>query len=120
MTNNLLAFAAAADAMVFAGTADPASATDTLERLLAKVPDNPEFRLELAVSLANSKLYDRAASQLALAVVGLNSKGDKKAVGESLRANPASALNDDVLRRRESSSCNTYWPVNNPTMNLIL
>ena len=45
-----LAFAAVANALVQTGTGDPASATETLERLLAKVPDNPELHVELAVS----------------------------------------------------------------------
>jgi CHAT domain-containing protein len=81
-----LAFAAAANALVHTGTGDPASATETLEHLLAKVPDNPELHVELAMSLANSKFYEKAASQLELAVSKLTSEGDKKtAAGDYVR-----------------------------------
>ena len=78
-----LAFAAAANALALTGTGDPASATETLEQLLAKVPDDPELHVELAVSLANSKLYEKAASQLEIAVSKLRSQGDKKTAAEA-------------------------------------
>jgi CHAT domain-containing protein len=96
-----LGFAAAANALVQMGIGDPASATDTLERLLAKVPDNPELHIELAVSLANAKVYDKAASQLDLAVTKLNSIGDAKAAAAAY-VRVASGLNsDDSPKARE-------------------
>jgi tetratricopeptide (TPR) repeat protein len=75
-----LNFAAAANALVETGIGDPASARESLERLLAKVPDNPELQVELAISLANGEQYDAAASELDAAVTKLVSKGDSKTV----------------------------------------
>ena len=89
-----LGFAAAGNALVQMGIGDPASATDSLESLLAKVPDNPELHIELAMSLANSKLYDKAASQLDLAVTKLTSKGDAKTTAAAY-VRVASRLNSD-------------------------
>jgi CHAT domain-containing protein len=96
-----LNFAAAANAFVQTGIGDPASARDSLEELLAKVPDNPELHIELAISLASSKLYEQAASQLDFAVAKLMSKGDRKtAAGAYVRV--AIALNpDNALKAQE-------------------
>jgi CHAT domain-containing protein/tetratricopeptide (TPR) repeat protein len=96
-----LAFAAAATALVQTGTGDSASATETLERLLAKIPDNPESHVELAAVLSNAKHYAEAASQLDLAIIKLTSKGDRKACAEAY-VRVASALNsDDSPKARE-------------------
>ena len=96
-----LGFAAAANALVQMGIADPASATDTLERLLAKVPDNPQLHIELAVSLANAKVYDKAASQLDLAVTKLNSVGDAKAAAAAYVRVASGLDSDDSPKARE-------------------
>jgi CHAT domain-containing protein len=96
-----LGFAAAANALVQMGIGDPASATDTLERLLAKVPDNPELHIELAVSLANAKVYDKASSQLDLAVTKLNSVGDAKAAAAAYVRVASGLSSDDSPKARE-------------------
>ena len=73
-----LKIAASADALVQISIGAPASAKKSVERLLANVPDDPELHVELAMSLANSKLYDQAASQLNFAIAKFTSQGDTK------------------------------------------
>jgi CHAT domain-containing protein/tetratricopeptide (TPR) repeat protein len=79
-TNNqqTMTYAEAVNAMVQAETGHFAAAKAPLERLIAKTPDNPELRVELAISLANAKLYDEASSRLDYTVQKLLSAGDKK------------------------------------------
>jgi CHAT domain-containing protein/uncharacterized protein HemY len=89
-----LNFAAAANAFVQTGIGDPASARNSLEQLVAKVPDNPELRIELAISLASNKLYKEAVSQLDFAVAKLTPKGERKTVAAAY-VRVAIALNSD-------------------------
>jgi CHAT domain-containing protein/cytochrome c-type biogenesis protein CcmH/NrfG len=96
-----LKIAASADALVQIGIGAPASAKESVERLLANVPDDPEMHVELAMSLANSKLYDEAASQLNFAIGKLTSQGDTKTIALAY-FRVATALNsDDSPRARE-------------------
>jgi tetratricopeptide (TPR) repeat protein len=89
-----LKFAAIANALIKIANGEAASARDSLEQLLAKVPDDPELHVEFAMSLANGRLYDKAASELDLAVAKFTSKGERKAAaGAYVRV--ASALNSD-------------------------
>ena len=89
-----LNFAAAANAFVQTGIGDPASARESLEHLLAKVPGNPELEVELAISLANGRRYEAAASELDTVVRKFKSKEDRKtAAGAYVRV--AIALNSD-------------------------
>lgn len=89
-----LIYASAASALVQFATGDPVSAKESLERLVAKLPDDPELHEELAISLANAKLYEQAASQLDVAVQELMSKGARKAVA-GVYLSAAVALNSD-------------------------
>jgi CHAT domain-containing protein/tetratricopeptide (TPR) repeat protein len=73
--------------MVQAQTGNIAAAKSSLEKLIAKTPNNPELLVELAMSLASAKLYDDAKSQLELAVGKLLAAGDKRtAAGAYARA----------------------------------
>jgi CHAT domain-containing protein/tetratricopeptide (TPR) repeat protein len=92
--NQSLVFAAGANVMVQSAFGDPLATKESIESLLGKVPDNPELHIELAMSLARSKLYDDAGSQLDSAVGTLTPQGDRKAAaGAYVRV--ASALNAD-------------------------
>ena len=89
-----LKFAAMADVLVQIGIGDPASAKDSVEQLLVKVPDNPELHVELAMALANSKLYEKAASQLDIAVAKFTTQGDRKTTADAY-VRVATAFNSD-------------------------
>ena len=89
-----LKIAASTDALVQIGIGAPASAKESVERLLANVPDDPELHVELAMSLANSKLYDEAASQLDFAIAKLTSQEDTKTIALAY-FRVAIALNSD-------------------------
>jgi len=90
-------FAAQANALVPAAVGDFASAKDSLEQLLATAPDDPELHVELAMSLAARKLYERAASQLDFAVAKFTAKGDRKtAAAAYVRVAIALNLDDSV------------------------
>ena len=89
-----LKIAASTDALVQIGMGAPSSAKESVERLLANVPDDPEMHVELAMSLANSKLYDDAVSQLNFAIVKLTSQGDTKTIALAY-FRVAMALNSD-------------------------
>src|SRR5438270_1758223 len=89
-----LNFAAMASAFVQTSIGDPGPARESLEHLLARLPNNSELQVELAVSLANSRRYETAVSTLDLAVSKFMSKGDSKtAAGAYVRV--ANALNSD-------------------------
>ena len=96
-----LVFAAGANVMVQSAFGDPLATKESIESLLGKVPDNPELHIELAMSLARSKLYYEAGSQLDSAVSKLTSQGDRKAAaGAYVRV--ASAFNaDDSMKAHE-------------------
>jgi tetratricopeptide (TPR) repeat protein len=81
------AYAYAVDGMVQVQNGNIAAAKNSLERLIAKSPDNPELLVELAISLASAKAYDEANLQLQSAVNKLFSGGDKRtAAGAYARA----------------------------------
>ncbi len=76
-------YADAVDVMVQAQNGNIAAAKSTLEKLIAKSPDNPELLVELATSLASAKLYDETNAQLGSAVGKFLSAGDKRAAAEA-------------------------------------
>lgn len=78
-------YADAANAMVQAQTGNIAGAKAFLENLIAKTPDNPELHVELAMALANAKMYDEANSQLDFAVAKFISAGDRKTAAGAYR-----------------------------------
>lgn len=87
-------FAEAADIVVQLQLGDIAAARASLDKLISGAPDNPELHVELAMSLASSKLYDEATSQLDFAVKKFVAMGDKKtSAGAYMRV--AIALNSD-------------------------
>jgi len=87
-------YAAAADVLVQLQLGDVAAARTSLDKLISGAPDNPELHVELAMSLASSKLYEEAASQLDFAVKKFTSTGDRKTVaGAYMRV--ALALSSD-------------------------
>ena len=87
-------FAEAADVLVQLQLGDVAAARTSLDKLISGAPDNPELHVELAMSLASSKLYDEATSQLDFAVKKFVSMEDKKtSAGAYMRV--AIALNSD-------------------------
>lgn len=89
-----LKLAAAASALVQIGTGKAAPAGESLELLLANVPDDPEAHVELATLLANSKVYEKAASELNFAIEKLMSKGSGITAAQAY-ARVAAALNSD-------------------------
>jgi CHAT domain-containing protein len=87
-------FAEAADILVQLQIGDVAAARTSLDKLISGAPDNPELHVELAMSLASSKLYEEATYQLDFAVKKFMSMGDKKtSAGAYMRV--AIALNSD-------------------------
>jgi CHAT domain-containing protein/tetratricopeptide (TPR) repeat protein len=89
-----IVYADAMNSMVQAQTGNIAAAKSSLEKLIAKTPDNPELLVELAMSLASAKLYDEANSQLGSAVGKFLTAGDKRtAAGAYARA--SIVLNSD-------------------------
>lgn len=87
-------YAEAMNAMVQAQTGNLVAAKVSLEKLIAKSPQNPELHVELALSLASARLYDEARSELNSAVRQFISAGDKRtAAGAYVRA--AIVLNSD-------------------------
>lgn len=68
----------AANILVQTQLGNTAAAKSSLENLLAKAPENAELLVDLAMSLASAKLYDKSNSQLELAIQKLISVGDKK------------------------------------------
>jgi CHAT domain-containing protein/uncharacterized protein HemY len=87
-------YAAAADVLVQLQLGDVAAARTSLDKLISGAPDNPELHVELAMSLASSKLYEEAASQLEFAVKKFTSTGDGKTLaGAYMRV--ALAFNSD-------------------------
>jgi len=89
-----ITYAAAADAMVQAQTGNIAGTRSSLEKLIAKAPDNPELLVELAMSLASARLYTEANAQLDFAVRKFLSNGDKKTAAGAY-ARTALALSSD-------------------------
>jgi CHAT domain-containing protein/Flp pilus assembly protein TadD len=77
-----------------------AEAKSPLEKLIAKTPDNPELHVDLAVSLADAKLYDEANSRLEFALRKLTSLGDKKAAAMAY-ARVATALSRDPSEKAQ-------------------
>jgi len=88
------AYAQAANAMVQLQNGNISAARNSLELLTAKAPNDAELHVELAMSLANTKHYDEASSQLDSAISYFNSKGDKKTAGGAY-VRVAIALNAD-------------------------
>jgi CHAT domain-containing protein/tetratricopeptide (TPR) repeat protein len=85
------------DAMVQAQTGNFAAAKASLQNLLTKNPENPELQVELAISLANAKLYSEAQSGLESGVKRFLAAGDKKtAAGAYVRMSVV--LNSDNSR----------------------
>jgi CHAT domain-containing protein len=74
-----IAYAEAMNAMVQAQNGNFAATKSALQNLLTKDPENAELQVELAMSLANAKLYSEAQSGLDSAVKRFLSSGDKKA-----------------------------------------
>ncbi|HZV89180.1 MAG TPA: CHAT domain-containing protein [Candidatus Binatus sp.] len=70
------------------------AARSSVEKLIATAPENPELILDLAMSLAGAKLYDKANSQLEFAIQKLISAGDKKSAAIAY-ARVAMTLNGD-------------------------
>jgi CHAT domain-containing protein/tetratricopeptide (TPR) repeat protein len=64
----LITYSQAVDSMVQAQTGNIAAAKSSLERLIAKAPQNPVLLVELAASLAGAKLYNESNLQLHSAV----------------------------------------------------
>src|SRR5262249_23529706 len=89
-----MVYADAVNGMAEAQNGNIAATKTSLERLIAKAPDNPELTVELAVSLASAKAYEEADSQLGSAIAKLLSAGDKRAAaGAYVRA--SIVLNSD-------------------------
>ncbi len=89
-----ITYAEAMNAMVQAQTGNLAAAKASLEKLIAKSPQNPELHVELALSLASARLYDEARSELSSAIRQFISAGEKRtAAGAYVRA--AIVLNSD-------------------------
>ena len=78
LDEQVVVYADAANSMVQAQTGNIAGAKSSLQKLLAKNPDNPDLLTQLAMSFASAKLYDEANSQLGSAVRKLLSAGDKR------------------------------------------
>lgn len=77
-----------------------AAAKSSLENLIAKVPDNPELQVELAMSLAGIKLYDEANGRLDFARQKLISGGDEKAAAAAY-ISVARVLNADSSEKAQ-------------------
>lgn len=89
-----ITYAEAVNAMVQAQIGNIAATRSSLEKLIAKAPDNAELLVELAMSLASARLYSEANLQLESAVRRFLLAGDKKtAAGAYARA--ALALSSD-------------------------
>jgi CHAT domain-containing protein/uncharacterized protein HemY len=89
-----MTYAEAVNAMVQAQIENIAATRSSLEKLIAKAPDNAELIVELAMSLASAKLYAEANLQLESAVKRfLSARDQKTAAGAYARV--ALALNSD-------------------------
>lgn len=84
----------ATNILVQAQLGNIAGAKKSLERVIAKTPDNPELNVELATSLASGKLYDEANSRLQVAVQKIISTGDKRLAATAYKR-VAGALDKD-------------------------
>ena len=67
-----------ANALVETQLGNIAAAKSSLENLIAEAPDNPELRVELAMSLAGAKMYKEANSEMRSAVSKFLSAGDRR------------------------------------------
>jgi len=95
-----VAYAEAANAMVQLQNGNIAAARGSLEKLIAKAPEEAELHVELATSLASAKLYDDANSQLDLAIAKFTSAGDKKTAARAY-TRVSIALNADSSERAQ-------------------
>jgi CHAT domain-containing protein/tetratricopeptide (TPR) repeat protein len=93
-------YAEAVNAMVQAQIGNFAATKSSVEKLIAKAPDNSELHVHLAVALASAKLYDEASSRLDYAVQKLMSAGDKKAAAGAY-ARVSAILNLDSSERAQ-------------------
>jgi CHAT domain-containing protein/tetratricopeptide (TPR) repeat protein len=87
-----------ANILVQARLGNIAAAESSLENLIARAPDNPELLVELAMSLAGAKLYDKSNSELEGAIQKLSSAGDKRAAAMAY-ARVALTLNGDPAEK---------------------
>lgn len=95
-----IVYAEAANAMVQLQNGNIAAAQGSLEKLIAKAPEEAELHVELAMSLASAKLYDEASLQLDYAIARFTSAGDKKtAAGAYTRV--SIALNSDSSEKAQ-------------------
>jgi tetratricopeptide (TPR) repeat protein len=96
-----IGYADAVKVLVDTQTGHFESTKSSLENLLAKAPDDPELRTELAISLASAKLYDQASSQLQAATAKFISAGETKTAAEAF-VHVASALTKDSSDRAKA------------------
>ncbi len=89
-----LSYSDAANILVQTQLGNIGAARSSVEKLIATAPENPELILDLAMSLAGAKLYDKANSQLEIAIQKLISAGDKKSAAIAY-ARVAMTLNGD-------------------------
>jgi CHAT domain-containing protein len=93
-------YAEAVNAMVQAQLGNFAATKSSVEKLIAKAPDNPELHVELAIALASAKLYHEASSRLDYAVQKLVSAGDKRAAAGAY-ARVSTVLNSDPSEKAQ-------------------
>jgi CHAT domain-containing protein/tetratricopeptide (TPR) repeat protein len=97
---NTIAYSDAANVLVQTQVGNLAAAKASLENWVVKAPDNPEFHVELAMSLASAQLYDEASARLDFAIQKLVSLADKKAAAAAYRR-VAMALNSDQSEKAQ-------------------
>jgi len=96
-----IAYAETVNAMVQAQNGNFAATKSAVQNLLNKDPENAELQVELAMSLANAKLYAEAQSGLDSAVKRFLAAGDRKAAASAF-VRLAVVLNpDDSPEARE-------------------
>lgn len=96
-----IAYAEAANAMVQTHIGNMAAAKGSLEKLVARAPDNPELLAELAMSLAYAKQYASAKLQLESAVQRLLAIGDKETAAAVYARVALSASSDSSQTGRQ-------------------
>jgi CHAT domain-containing protein/lipopolysaccharide biosynthesis regulator YciM len=97
---NTISYSDAANVLVQTQIGNIAAAKVSLENWVLKAPDNPEFHVELAMSLASAKLYDEAGARLDFAIQRFTSSGDKKTAAAAY-TRVALALNSDQSEKAQ-------------------
>jgi len=95
-----ISYSDAANILVQTQLGNIGAATSSVEKLIATAPENPELILDLAMSLAGAKLYDKANAQLEFAIQKLKSVSDKKAAAIAY-TRVAIALNGDPAEKAQ-------------------